>query len=375
MRRRLGSLVERAAVLASVSLVAAAPLRNARLGGGLGALRDNDLLAETLRGPIGVSSLVTATALLVLAGMAGREGVGRVLDSLGVLAGIIALAGFALEGHTRSQQPRWLIVSLDVVHLMAAAVWIGGIAALVVAFRAQLRPEALGRLVVRFSGAAVVTVVVVVLAGVGMAWIVLPSLGDLVGTGYGRALLTKALLVLPVVALGAYNRRRLVPAMSAGAAAPSDRRSRLGRIVTIELVLLLAVVGVTSVLVTRSPIASSATPPPATVVPSDAVEVPLSNGAGTVRYAVAPARAGQNEISLVLAGPDGQPLVPFETPTVELTEPALGVGPLRPLVHPLTDGQYHVIADIPIAGEYTMVVRVRTSEFEAATAEATVAIS
>ena len=138
--------------------------------------------------------------------------------------------------------------------------------------------------------------------------------------------------------------------------------------------LLLAVVGVSSVLVTRSPIASSATPPPVTAVPADAVELPLSGGAGTVLFTVAPARAGQNEIYLALQDPSGQPLDPAEAPTVELTEPTLGVGPLRPTVHPLTVGEYHVIADIPLAGTYEMVVRVRVSDFVAATAEATVPI-
>jgi copper transport protein len=217
-------------------------------------------------------------------------------------------------------------------------------------------------------------VVAVVGAGFGMAVIVLPALGDLVQTGYGLALLTKAALVVPVVVLGGYNRRRLVPAMSAGPAAPEQVRARLGRIVTAELVLLLAVVGVTSVLVTRSPVASSSGPPPATAVRAEAVELPLSGDAGTVLFTVAPGRAGQNEIFLALRDAAGQPLEPIEVPTVELTEPALGVGPLRPTVHPLAAGEYHVIADIPLAGTYEMVVRVRVSDFEAATAETTLTI-
>jgi copper transport protein len=358
-------------------------LRIARLGGGLGALRENDLLAEALKGPLGISTLVTAVALLVLAGIAGRDagrtgdgsGTGdRALDGLGAVAGVVALAGFALEGHTRSQRPLALMVTLDVVHLAAGAIWLGGIAALVVAFRARTAPDVLGRVVVRFSGLAVVAVVAVVGAGIGMAVIVLPAPGDLVRTGYGLAVLTKAVLVVPVIVLGAYNRRRIVPAMERGSTAPDVQRGRLGRIVSTELVLLLSVVGVSSVLVTRSPIASSATPPPVTAVPSDAVELPLSGGAGTVLFTVAPARAGQNEIYLALRDPSGQPLDPAEAPTVELTEPTLGVGPLRPTVHPLTVGEYHVIADIPLAGTYAMVVRVRVSDFVAATAEATVPI-
>jgi copper transport protein len=253
-------------------------------------------------------------------------------------------------------------------------VWLGGIVVLVLAFRAALAPDVLGRLVRRFSTVAVVAVVAVVGAGTGMAIIVLPSPGDLVSTGYGLALLTKAAIVVPVIAMGAYNRRRLVPALAVGSAPAEHRRRRLGRIVAVELVLLLAVVAVSSVLVTRSPIASSAPPAPAAAVPADAVELPLSAGAGTASYSVAPGRAGQNEIYLVLRDAQGRPLEPVDVPTVELTEPTLGIGPLRPVVHPVTVGEYHVIADIPLAGTYEMVVRVRVSDFVAATAETSVPI-
>ena len=144
---------------------------------------------------------------------------------------------------------------------------------------------------------------------------------------------------------------------------------------TAELVLLLAVVG--GLVGVRDALADRivATPPPVTAVPPDAVELPLSGGAGTALFTLAPARAGQNEIYLALLDPDGQPLVPVDAPTIELTEPTLGVGPLRPIVHPLTDGEYHVIADIPLAGTYEMVVRVRVSDFVAATADTTVTIS
>ena len=86
---------------------------------------------------------------------------------------------------------------------------------------------------------------------------------------------------------------------------------------------------------------------------------------------LAPARAGSNEIRLVLTAADGTALQPLETPTVELTEPTLQLGPLRPLVHPFGDGEFHVIADVPLAGSWEVTVRVRISDFEAATATAT----
>ena len=119
-----------------------------------------------------------------------------------------------------------------------------------------------------------------------MAFIVLPSLDDLWSTGYGLALLMKVALVAVVIVLGAYNRRHLVPAVSAGAAA--GPRRRLARIVSVELAMLLAVVGVTSVLVARSPCRPTSAPSPAPTPIPDAVELPLSGGAGVASITVAP---------------------------------------------------------------------------------------
>lgn len=376
-RERSRALVVRAAVLGAVALVASVPLRIARIGGGLGALRDDDLVVESVRGPIGVSTAVTAGGLLAVAALVGAARWSRralVAWSAAALGGI-ALAGFAIEGHTRSQRPIARMVAFDVVHLAAGAVWLGGIAGLAIAFRARLGPGVLGRTVARFSTVAVVAVVLVVTGGIGMSWMVLPSFGDLVSTGYGRALVVKVLLVVTVVVMGAYNRRRLVPAMSAGAGAATEPRRRLGRVVRIELMILLAVVAVTAVLVARSPVSSTvAAPPPVTTAP-DAVELPLSDGAGTVSLTIAPARAGSNELRLTLLDPAGLPLEPVDTPTVELTEPTLELGPLRPVVHPFGGGVYHVIADIPLAGSWELTIRVRVSEFDAAQASTIVEIA
>ncbi len=294
-RTRVRALAGRAAVLGAVAAVASLPLRIARVGGGLGALRDNSLLGESLRGPIGISTAVTAAGLLVLAGLIepGSATRRRTVSIAALAVGFIALAGFSIEGHTRSQHPVGLMIAFDVVHLAAGAVWLGGIAALVVAFRSDPGPGALGRIVRRFSAMAVVAVMVVVAAGTAMAIIVLPSIGDLFTTGYGQTLLVKVAIVAVVIGLGFYNNRRLVTAVSGGAATAVSSQRRLATIVTIELVGLLAVVGVTSVLVNRSPVAASAATPvaPVTTVAPASVEVPLSSDAGTATYTFVPARA------------------------------------------------------------------------------------
>ncbi|MET0578795.1 MAG: CopD family protein, partial [Ilumatobacteraceae bacterium] len=371
-------VVGRALVLGAVALIAALPFRIAKIGGGLDALRDDDLLWASLRGPIGVATAVTAVALLATAGLMGRAHDRRDVGWLAAATGAVALAGFAIEGHTRSQHPLALMIGFDAIHLAAAALWIGGVAGLVVAFRSEADATSLGRMVARFSRAAVVSVVVLSIAGIGMAWIVLPSLDDLVSTGWGLALLTKVALVAVVVALGAYNNRRLVPVVSTGTATATTSagaRRRLARIVQVELVLLLAVVAVTAVLVGRSPVGTGQAAPPPAAVPADAVELSLSNGAGTASVAVAPARAGSNEIRLMLLDAAGQPLDPVDTPTVELTEPTLQLGPLRPVVHVIGAGDFHVIADVPIAGSWELTIRVRVSDFDAATATTVVEIA
>jgi copper transport protein len=360
-----GTLVVKPAVLGAAALAAAFPFRVARVGGGLDALGDNTFMEDALRGPLGASTGVTAAALVLLAFVAARPLTGR-RAWLAVAVGAMALAGFAIEGHTRSAQPRALMMVFDLTHLAAGAVWIGGIAGLVLAFRASLDPVPLGATVRRFSTAAVIAVVVVGAAGVGMSWIVLPSWSDLTATGYGLALITKVALVAIVVALGAYNRRRLVPAVSAGAAAAAGARRRLGQVVVAELAILLAVVGVTAVLVARSPVSSALEPVPAAAPGTQEVE--LSGGAGTASISVSPARTGSNQILLELRDANGQPLEPLNPPTVELTEPVLDVGPLAPLVHPMSDSVYHVIADIPLPGTWELVVKVRISDFESVTA-------
>ena len=208
-RADLRAVTSRAAVLGAVALVAAVPFRIARLGGGLDALRDDDVLMAALRGPVGISTAVTANALLVVAVLVDR----RARRWLALVVAAVALAGFTIEGHTRATSRRWAMIASDFVHLAAASVWLGGIVALVAAFRTSRDTGKLAAIVRRFSDSAIVAVGVVAATGVTMAWIILPSVGELTSTGYGLALILKVVLVLVVIALGAFNRYRLVPAV------------------------------------------------------------------------------------------------------------------------------------------------------------------
>jgi copper transport protein len=373
-RASLRDVTSRAAVLGAVALVAAVPFRIARLGGGLDALRDNDVLMSALRGPIGVSTAITANALLLVAVLVDR----RIARRLCLVLSVVALAGFSIEGHTRATQRRWVMVGSDVIHLGAAAVWLGGIVALVVMFRSSIDAASLAGVVRRFSDSALLAVVIVAVTGVTMAWIILPTAGELTSTGYGLALLLKAALVLVVIALGAYNRYRLVPAVGAreeqtdadtqqsGAA-----RRWLGNVVIAELVVLVAAVGVTAVMVTRSPLTAATS---TAAAPSrETVTVQLGDAA-TAEITVSPGSVGPNTVGLALLDLEGRVINPYEAPVVELSLPAVDVGPLRPEVVPLGIGNYEATADLGFAGSWDLTIRVRVDEFESVAASTTVAI-
>jgi hypothetical protein len=71
-------------------------------------------------------------------------------------------------------------------------------------------------------------------------------------TTYGRLLLAKLALVLPLLALGAYNNRFAVPRLKAGIASAVER-TRFLRTAGAELAPMAAIVGVTAVLVAQPP--------------------------------------------------------------------------------------------------------------------------
>ena len=102
----------------------------------------------------------------------------------------------------------------------------------------------------RFSSVAGIALLVVAAAGGVLAWGEVRAVRAVTSTTYGWLLVVKTAIVALVVAAGAYNRFRLVPAVAAGRAS-GDGWRHLRRTVAFEAFALLAVLGVTGVLVGR----------------------------------------------------------------------------------------------------------------------------
>ena len=115
-----------------------------------------------------------------------------------------ALVMLAASGHAAGVVPAWYGIGLDAVHLLAAGLWAGGIAAL-----AALRPPGGWRstdarvMLARFTPVALAAFAVTIVAGGLEAITQLGSIQALFGTAYGRVLLVKMALVALMLPLSA----------------------------------------------------------------------------------------------------------------------------------------------------------------------------
>ena len=147
--------------------------------------------------------------------MALATRIGRAAWPLGA-AGVLAVAAsFTAVGHTTQHQPRWLLATALVVHLLAAAFWAGSLWPLLIASK-RAGPGAV-TVVEEWARAASWVVGGLILAGVTLAWLLVGQLDLLVTTAYGWALLVKVALVGALLGFAAWHRFRLTPALAAGA--------------------------------------------------------------------------------------------------------------------------------------------------------------
>jgi putative copper export protein len=169
----------------------------------------------------------------------------RLLATAGV--GALAIAfGLSWASHPASRGTLALVA--DYIHLVAAALWVGGLVMLAIlagTARSLPRParEAVARAsILRFSKLAVPTVTAVGLGGLYLALRELPSVSALFSSGYGVTLLVKSSVVAGALALGAYHRYFAVPRLVEGAPLGSIRRTLLVELSALLAVLVLAAI-------------------------------------------------------------------------------------------------------------------------------------
>jgi copper transport protein len=273
----------------------------------------------------------------------------------------------ALSGHASVQSPTGVFFPVDVIHVLAASVWVGGIACLLLALPAATRrlpTSQRSRLLVatlaRFSPLALACVIAIAVTGVVQAYIDVRSFEGLLHTTYGALVIVKVVLLAVLIGLGWVNRERVLPVLrriagadgSPGAAGVLARRTMRG-----ELALMLVVFGVTAALVSYAP-------------PIDAASGPFSTtttlGPAEIEMTVEPARVGLNTVHLYLIdAKSGAQFTATKELTVTAKLPAKGIGPL-PLKANLAGPGHYVLsaAELSPGGTWQLQITDRVSEFE-----------
>jgi copper transport protein len=275
-----------------------------------------------------VARIVLAVAFLVL-----------LLQGLRVaaaLCGVALLFTWTLVDHSRTGVQTWLGVPVASAHLLAMALWFGGL--LVVLACGAAAPVA------RFSRLAVVCWVVLGVSGVYLAYRQSGELGAVPHTVFGRLLLVKAAVVVGIVALAYFSRRAVLRG-------GTPRRTVVG-----ETFLGIATLGVTAALVNTAP---------ARVAYVDPIDKTVSGPGGmTVEVKINPAKQGENVADVYLVRRNGA-LQQVPELTARLVPSNGSSGPLNVAFRSAEPGHYVASPmTVPYPGDWTLRLQIRTSEID-----------
>lgn len=376
--QRLTTLLTVAALAGLLSAAGAVVFEAAQAAGvSAGAALDLSLIREELGTRFGTVWGLTALAWLAF-GLGVRPALRRSSPhAIAALCLPLALAILepALSGHPSTQSPVALLFTANVLHVIAMAVWVGGLAMLLFVLPAatrELEPDARSRLLAanlaRFSPLALLCVAAILLTGIGQAYAYVRHVESLFDTAYGRAVLIKLVLLGGLlIPLGAYNRRRSLPHLrriAAGGEPPGRAGRLLRRTLRAEVALLAVVIGVTAALAGYAP-------------PTAAQSGPFSTrtalGPAELELTVDPARVGANQVHIYLFDArSGAQYRGIEELRASASLPDRSIGPLQLEAQRAGPGHYTVQgAPLNVPGDWDLEIAMRVSAFDehAATVE------
>jgi copper resistance protein D len=240
------------------------------------------------------------------------------IDIVAVLAASAFAGALAWAGHAVGGQDVEAVVhpAADVLHLVAAAAWVGALAPLVLLLTTVDKDEAsiaIARTaVVRFSTLGMAVVGTLLVTGIVNTWYLAGSIEALTGTYYGQLLLAKIALFFVMVAIAAVNRQHLTPRLmrSAGETdlAAFDAISPLRRNAVIEALAGAAIICIVAVLGTKAPASHANHHPGYGALPADSAFVHIHTEQAMADVMIEPGRVGTAHATVHLWNEDFEPL-------------------------------------------------------------------
>ena len=226
--------------------------------------------------------------------------------SWATLLSAAALFTFAASSHAAAASGSGWAVAADFAHLVAAAVWAGGLIFLALLLlqlhRRRTLPDSVSmvRLLTRYSLSAQIAVFILAVTGLFGSFVQLPDAPSLFTTTYGRVLLIKLMIVAAILALAYFNNRAVKRAQDT--VARTSELSRFTRRVAAEAGMA-AVLFISVAVLVQTP-TPNLPPPTAPEAPSLPFNEMAYDGDLAVHLQITPNQVGHNRYWVHLSHPD-----------------------------------------------------------------------
>ena len=333
----------------------------ALLGGGV-----NLLGSEAWR--VGLASTRGTSAGIVVAGtLAVAAGAFRASGAMrtGLICGggALLIASACVTGHPATMQPRALAVGAIGIHVVAAMFWAGSLVALLM----LVSEGPVGRAVLalqRFSRYAVIPVAGLAVAGVLLAAFELGWPPAFFDGAYGSLVIAKSALFAALLAFACWNRFRLVPDLARGHPLAGQR---VAASIGAELMLIALAIAAAAAL-------SQTSPPHAAPAARREVVETLTTPTLAARLSIVPARSGSNVFTIRFTAAGGAAADPSDV-ALEFANPKAGAEAIVRRPVRVAPGEYRWTGgELAFAGEWSIAIRARVSEFDVVRFDTTVKI-
>jgi putative copper resistance protein D len=158
--------------------------------------------------------------------------------------GLLSLVPVALSGHAAGTASHAMAVNSLGLHLVGISIWLGGLVAIVFAYKAQPAID----MVKRYSSLALAGFGLVIVSGFASAQIRIGTIENLFGTGYGQLVILKTITFILLGVIGAMHRKKLLATLETSA-------KKFWQLVSVEFVIFGIAIGLGTALArTENPI-------------------------------------------------------------------------------------------------------------------------
>ena len=158
--------------------------------------------------------------------------------------GLLSLVPVALSGHAAGTASHAMAVNSLGLHLVGISIWLGGLVAIVFAYKAQPATD----MVKRYSSLALAGFGLVIVSGFASAQIRIGTIENLFGTGYGQLVILKTITFILLGVIGAMHRKKLLATLETSA-------KKFWQLVSVEFVIFGVAIGLGTALArTENPV-------------------------------------------------------------------------------------------------------------------------